>query len=120
MEPEIYGSLDSASWNDIPAGQGVQFAVLRRHANGDGATIFLRFRAGAEGAKHLHPEGEELLVISGDITIGGQRLKPGDYLYAPPGSSHQARAHADTVLLLSYPKPPVFERAAAASPSTRT
>ena len=114
MEAVVHGSLDSATWNSVPtAGDGVQYAILRPHANGEGGTIFLKFRAGAVAANHMHPEGEELVVISGDITIGGQRLRPGEYLYSPPGSSHEAHAHADTVLLLSFPKPPVFGAAQA-------
>ena len=52
--------------------------------------------------------GEELFVFSGDITIGGRRLKAGDYLYTPPGAAHDAVAHEETVLFMNLPKPPVF------------
>ncbi|MGH7249085.1 MAG: cupin domain-containing protein, partial [Pseudomonadota bacterium] len=81
--------------------------VLRPHASG-GATIFLRFAKGAVGAPHTHPGGEELFVVSGDISIGGKRVVAGDYLYTPPDAVHDAVAHEDTVLLLSLPKLPVF------------
>lgn len=91
-----------------PAGApGLDYSVLRPHPEG-GATIFLRFAAGAIGAAHTHPAGEELFVVSGDITIGGRRLKAGDYLYTPPDGVHEAVAHEETVLLLSLPKAPVF------------
>jgi quercetin dioxygenase-like cupin family protein len=91
-----------------PAGAtGLDYSVLRPHPEG-GATIFLRFQAGTVGAAHTHPGGEELFVVSGDITVGGRRLKTGDYLYTPPDGIHEAVAHAETVLLLSLPKAPVF------------
>src|SRR5437879_7871308 len=85
---------------------GLEYSVLRPHASG-GATFFLRFAAGAVGAPHTHPEGEELFVVSGDITVGGRRLRTGDYLYTPPNESHSAQAHAETVLLLNTPKLPI-------------
>ena len=107
MDDIVYASLRDAKWVD-PGTPGPHYAPLRRHADGAGATIFLRFSAGTIGANHIHPAGEELFVVSGDITIGGRRLGAGDYLYSPPGAAHEAIAHADTILLLSLPKLPVF------------
>ena len=105
MSDVTFGSLSKATW--APVGTpGLDFAALR--INGEGGTIFLRFAAGVVGAEHLHPEGEELFVVAGDITVGGRRLKPGDYLYTPPGASHEAVAHTESILLLSFPKAPVF------------
>lgn len=86
---------------------GLDYAVLRGHPEG-GATFFLRFGKGVVGAPHTHPAGEELFVVSGDITIGGLRLTTGDYLYTPPDAAHDAVAHEETVLLLNAPKLPVF------------
>ncbi len=86
---------------------GIDYSVLRDHGAG-GATFLLRFGAGVVGLPHTHPEGEELFVVSGDITIGGRRLKTGDYLYTPPNEAHDARAHDVTILFLNAPKLPVF------------
>jgi quercetin dioxygenase-like cupin family protein len=85
---------------------GLTFSVLRQQDGG--ASIFLKFEKGVVGANHVHPEGEELLVVSGDITVGGRRLGAGDYLYTPPGAAHEAEAHEETVLFLNLPKLPVF------------
>lgn len=38
----------------------------------------------------------------------GLDFASGDYLYTPAGASHEAVAHTQSVLLLSFPKPPVF------------
>jgi quercetin dioxygenase-like cupin family protein len=86
---------------------GLEYSVIRPNGDG-GASIFLKFAKGTVGAEHTHPGGEELLVVSGDITIGGRRLQTGDYLYTPPGDSHDAVAHEETVLFLCLPKLPVF------------
>jgi quercetin dioxygenase-like cupin family protein len=86
---------------------GLDYAVMRPNETG-GATILLRFEKGVVGAAHTHPGGEELFVVSGDITVGEERLGPGDYLWTPPGGVHEALAHEPTILLLQLPKPPVF------------
>ena len=97
---------NEASWTPTET-PGLDYSVIRPNGDG-GATIFLRFAKGTAGAEHTHPGGEELLVVAGDITIGGRRLKTGDYLYTPPGENHDAEAHEDTVLFLSLPKLPVL------------
>jgi len=107
MSEVILRTVDDREWT--PAGiPGLDYAALRPHENG-GATIMLRFAKGARGANHRHPGGEEAFVISGDITIGGKRMKAGDFLYTPPGASHDAIAHEETILLLNLPQLPVFE-----------
>jgi mannose-6-phosphate isomerase-like protein (cupin superfamily) len=106
MAEVIRKGWDERKWT--PTGTpGLDYSGLRSHAGG-GATFFLRFVAGAVGAPHTHPEGEELYVVSGDITVGGRRLGTGDYLYTPPNESHDATAHVETILLLNAPKLPVF------------
>lgn len=103
--PVLEVSWKNCSWQPTET-PGLSYSVLRPHDGG--ATIFLKFEKGVVGANHVHPEGEELLVISGDVTVGGKRLGPGDYLYTPPGATHEAVAHEETVLFLNFPKAPVF------------
>ena len=86
---------------------GVEISPVRTQPEG-GATYFLRFAEGAVGPPHTHPAGGELFVVHGDITVGGVRLKTSDYLYTPPSESHDAIAHAQSIILLSAPKRPVF------------
>jgi len=86
---------------------GVELSPVRAHPEG-GATYFLRFAEGAVGPPHTHPAGEELFVVEGEITVGGLRLKAGDYLYTAPDESHDAIAHTPCIILLSAPKRPVF------------
>jgi quercetin dioxygenase-like cupin family protein len=107
MSDAVLRTMGECEWLPTET-KGLNYAVLRPHQSG-GATIFLRFAEGTHGANHRHPAGEEAFVISGDITIGGRRMTAGDYLYTPPGASHDAIAHTDTILLLNLPQLPVIE-----------
>jgi quercetin dioxygenase-like cupin family protein len=105
MVEVIAGALDASRW--IATGvAGIEYAMLRE-AEG-GATIFVRMAKGTHGGEHVHPAGEELYVIAGDVTVGDKRLKAGAYLYTPPGASHAIDAHADSLLFVSLPKRVVF------------
>jgi hypothetical protein len=106
MADVIQKSWADRQWVPTPT-PGLEYSALRGHSSG-GASFFLRFAAGVAAQPHTHPDGEELYVVSGDITVGGRRLRTGDYLYTPPDKSHDAQAHAETVLLLVAPKLPVF------------
>ena len=106
MADVVHMRWDERSWLETET-PGIEYALLRPQADG-GATILLHFEKGVIGAAHTHPGGEELFVVSGDITIGEERLKAGDYLYTPPGADHDAIAAEETVLMLNLPKLPVF------------
>lgn len=102
----VVGALEKSRW--IASGvEGIDYAVLRAQEQG-GHSIFVRMAKGTHGPTHAHPGGEELYVIAGEVTCGGQRLKAGDYLYTPPGASHDIDAHADSVLFVSLPERVVF------------
>jgi hypothetical protein len=67
--PVVEVSWKDRSWQPTET-PGLTFSVLRQQDGG--ASIFLKFEKGVVGANHVHPEGEELLVVSGDITVGGR------------------------------------------------
>lgn len=55
--------------------------------------------------KHRHPQGEEVFVLKGEMTVGNQKMKAGDYLYSPPGSVHEASTMEGCVFLTILPQP---------------
>ena len=85
-----------------PAGLTIRAGEGRWHAVGPGfsskllhlmpaigrQTLPLRVEPGALYAGHGHDDDEELFRISGDLTIGGIALGPGDYHLAAKGSRH--------------------------------
>lgn len=97
----------AGEWFDNPDGAG-RFRILRLH-DGGGATVEVRMQAGTRGKAHLHPKGEELFMLEGKVSIGGEELAPGDYLYTPPGAWHFAAARTDCRFVLVLPALPEYK-----------
>ena len=97
----------AGEWFGNPDGPG-KFRVLRLHDDG-GATVEVRMQAGTRGKAHLHPKGEELFMLEGEVSIGGEELAPGDYLYTPPGAWHFAAARTDCRFVLVLPALPEYK-----------
>lgn len=97
----------AGEWFDNADGAG-KFRILRLHED-SGATVEVRMRAGARGKAHFHPKGEELSMLEGEVSIGGEELAPGDYLYTPPGAWRFAAARTDCRFILVLPAIPQYE-----------
>jgi hypothetical protein len=66
-------------------------------------TIMLRCRPGAVLEPHLHPAFENIVVIAGDLVIGGRSYGPGDYHGSPSRSRHgELTTKAGCLLLIQY------------------
>jgi anti-sigma factor ChrR (cupin superfamily) len=87
---------------------GVATKPLRHDTASGASTFLLRVDAGARVPLHDHPGGEELFVIDGDLQVGGDHLKAGDYLYTPPDGRHSASSDGGCVVLVTTPKPVRF------------
>jgi quercetin dioxygenase-like cupin family protein len=83
----------------------VSVKALRRDASTGASTALVRFDAGTRFPAHDHPGGEEIYVVEGDLTVGPDRLRAGDYLYTPPGGTHAASTESGCVFLVTLPKP---------------
>jgi len=85
--------------------KGIFVKVLRFDERTQRApSILLKFAAGAMYPYHDHPAGEELFVLEGDVTIEGEKLSAGDYLYTPPGFKHSVKSETGCVLLFIVPE----------------
>ena len=84
---------------------GVSVKVLRRDKDTGEATSLVRFAPGTRFPAHNHPAGEEVFVLEGEVLIGRDRLKAGDYLYTPPNSTHAASSEHGCVFLVMLPQP---------------
>ena len=67
------------TWNPM-MGDDTLFCGLRINEMEGGAAL-IRINKGARFPTHGHNSYEETLILSGTVTIGGQRLEEGDYLY---------------------------------------
>ena len=92
----------------IPAGAQAAGVVGDPTKEG-GYVVRLKFPAGFKVAPHVHPNDENVTVISGTFHIGfgdkfdeskGQAIKAGGFAIAPKGVQHFAWASEETVIQL--------------------
>ena len=98
---------EELGWRALPT-RGASVKVLRRDADTGGSTALVRFEAGTRFPAHNHPAGEEIFVVEGDLHVGREHLKAGDYLYTPPDGKHAASSEGGCVFLVTLPKPVEF------------
>ncbi len=96
-----------ADWRSVST-PGVAVKLLREDKASGASTFLLRVDAGARVSLHDHPGGEELFIIEGDLRVGAEHLKIGDYLYTPPDGQHAASSEGGCVVLVTTPKPVRF------------
>lgn len=88
-----------------PGVSGIFVKVLRFDSQTQRApTILLKFEAGATYPAHNHPGGEEIFVFEGDLKLGKDHLRAGDYLYTPPNGRHAVWSQNGCVALLNVPQ----------------
>ncbi|MCP4433071.1 MAG: DUF4437 domain-containing protein [Gammaproteobacteria bacterium] len=79
---------DQQEWVASPMA-GVWRKPLAREADEHGhTTSVVRFDAGSHFSPHVHPLGEEILVLEGVFSDEHGDYPAGSYLRHPPGSSH--------------------------------
>lgn len=97
MLKEILGGLLPKNHHEsesIMKGQGewveVQTGIFQKElwTDGEVASRYFRFEAGARMAGHYHLSDEECMMLSGDIFLGDILLQAGDFHIAPAGTEH--------------------------------
>lgn len=91
---------DQYQWVASPQG-GVERVMLDRvGAENARATSIVRYAPGSHFSRHLHPGGEEILVLSGTFSEDGRHYPAGWYLRNPPGSSHRPSSEEGAVIFV--------------------
>lgn len=89
---------------------GIERSLFRNNEAG-GRSSFVRLRQGSRFPKHSHHGTEEVVVISGKVTLGGTAMEAGDYLFTTPGEEHDVVAVTDAIIFVSSQKAtPVVEK----------
>ena len=87
-------------WQPSPAA-GVQRRLLAREGTEDArATSVVRYEPGAVFSIHAHPQGEEIIVLSGQFEDEHGIYPAGTYLKNPHGSSHAPRSPSSCTLFV--------------------
>lgn len=88
------------TWQPSPK-QGVwRKPLAREEAERGHATSIVRYDAGANFAKHEHPQGEEIFVLEGVFSDETGDYPAGSYFRNPEGSSHQPFSKEGCVILV--------------------
>lgn len=82
---------------------GIERSLFRNNDTG-GRTSVVRLAQGARFPRHAHEGTEEVVVLSGLVTIGGVELTAGDYLFTSPGEEHDVVALVDATIFVSSQK----------------
>jgi quercetin dioxygenase-like cupin family protein len=82
---------------------GIERSLFRTNEAG-GRSSVVRLAAGTRFPRHTHHGTEEVLVISGKVSIGGAALEEGDYLLTSAGEEHDVVAIYDAVVFVSSQK----------------
>jgi len=85
--------------------EGIYVKCLRfDEATKRAPTFLLKFDAGASYPNHVHPAGEEVFVLEGEVRFGPEQLRAGDYLYTPPGAMHPVYSKTGCVMFFIVPE----------------
>lgn len=88
---------------------GIERSLFRNNEAG-GRSSVVRLKGGARFPRHAHQGTEEVVVLSGKVTLGGVALEEGDYMFTIPGEEHDVVAVTDAVIFVSSQKAtPVVE-----------
>lgn len=79
---------------------GIERSVLRLSAE-QGRTSLVRMKSGCRFPAHSHLGHEDVLVLSGTVSLAGTVLHAGDYLCTDPGEEHDVVAIEDTMFYVS-------------------
>jgi quercetin dioxygenase-like cupin family protein len=83
---------------------GIERCLFRNNELG-GRSSVVRLTKGSHFPAHAHHGTEEVVVLSGVVTIGGVTMSEGDYLFTIAGEVHDVVARSDAVIFVSSQKP---------------
>jgi anti-sigma factor ChrR (cupin superfamily) len=106
-----YVNVDTLPW--VPTRfKGIDLKILMEDKQSGLLTALTRFAPGAVLPDHEHVEIEQTYVIEGTLIDGEGEAKPGQYVWRPAGSRHDAHSPDGCIVLSFFLKPNKFFDAA--------
>ena len=81
---------------------GVYYKSLRYDKSSKAGAVLIKMEAGSSYPEHLHTEGEDFIVLDGELIIDDQLFPEGSYVYSPPQSSHHPSTDKGAVLFAVF------------------
>lgn len=91
--------LSEVSWESYSL-PGVMVGTLYIDDEKRQIAYFVRAESGIQFPAHRHANNEEIIVLEGDLRIGGKTYSSGDRIYSTPGSLHQPETLDGCLLFL--------------------
>ena len=96
----VVADLNHMPWESSPAPGVLRKPLAREHRESGHATSLVRYEPGSRFSRHLHPNGEEILVLEGVFSDENGDYPAGTYLRNPPGSGHSPFSNEGCTLLV--------------------
>jgi len=106
MAPTVEVDSSNLSWAPT-RWPGISRKLLRDDPSTGARASLLRLEPNARLPRHMHPAGEEVLVLEGRVRFENSWYDAGFYLYLPPGSSDDVFTETGAILFVALPKPHV-------------
>jgi hypothetical protein len=113
MARELEINTQTLEWQPT-SWPGIWRKSLRSAGPSGARTTLLKFDPDSYMTRHLHPGGEEILVLEGRVRVEDTWYEAGYYLYSPPGSSDDVYSDVGSLLFVALPVPAIHPEAAEA------
>ena len=91
---------DPQGWKALPV-PGAYLKVLSADRERGYAVLLGRLERGVRYPAHSHQTAEDFLILTGDLTIAGRRLGPGDFHHCDAGTEHPVNYSDEGCTLLA-------------------
>jgi len=93
-------AADPTGWKQLPV-PGAFIKLLSLDRERGFALLLGKLGRGVRYPAHAHQTAEDILLLTGDLTIAGRRLGPGDFHHCDAGTSHPVNYSDDGCTLLA-------------------
>jgi anti-sigma factor ChrR (cupin superfamily) len=102
VDPAFFfvAASDSSGWKELPV-RGAFIKLLSADRQRGYAVVLGRLEAGVRYPAHPHKSPEEIFLLTGDLTIAGRRLGPGDFHHCDAGTEHPVNYSDEGCTLLA-------------------
>ena len=108
VSPALFPNLlggDVSGLVFAPFRPGVGICRLADNAAGETTLALLRYEAGASVPRHMHPDTETIIVLTGAQSDEHGTYRAGDVVVNAPGSDHRVWSDDGCLVLISWGKP---------------
>jgi anti-sigma factor ChrR (cupin superfamily) len=104
MSESLFVDGARMEWRATPC-KGVRWRKLYFDPASGESAVLLQFDPGAVYDSHRHPQGEQYLVLEGDLEDGGRQYGPLTYVRHAPGSVHRPRSRGGALVFVTLQQP---------------